>query len=280
MRTAARLLLTFAIFVIIAFIARLAHAAPEAQTPMLDGIWSSTACEPWPGRPFARRELTLSGTDYRLDVISFADNRCTIPTLRTRYEGQFIARKPSPTLPGTWEVEFVIQRALLTPYILNTADFLNGAPRGTCGSDRWFVGIEQDLTATSGCLLIGLNLRGRPVEYDIATVQDNQLFLGQRPADGGLLFTPERRPTAFGPPLLRTGEVVILLPPVGGDHAISAMLIVIGVSLLAAGWSWRRGIARRRSILALQPDQSSAMATWPSESSRGLSWPGRAPPIS
>ncbi len=261
MRSNFSLLLACAILATVASVARPAHAAPQAQTPMLSGIWSSTECEPWPGRPFARRELTLTGADYRLDVTSFADNKCTIPTLRTRYEGRFIARGPSPTIPGTWNVEFAIQRALLTPYVLNTADFLNSAPKGTCGSDRWFVGIEQDLAMTGGCFLIGLNLRGRPVEYDIATVQDNRLFLGQRPADGGLLFAPERRPTAFGPPLLRTGEVVILLPPVGGDHAMSAMLIVIGVSLLAAGWGWQRGVASRRSVFALWPDQSITMTT-------------------
>ncbi len=222
---------------VVSGVARPARAAPPAQTPMFSGIWSSTECEPWPGRPFARRELTLTGADYRLDVTSFADNKCTIPTLRTRYEGQFIARRPSPALPGAWDVEFVIQRALLTPYVLNTADFLNGAPKGTCGSDRWFVGIEQDLAATSGCFLIGLNLRGRPVEYDIAMVQDNRIFLGQRPPDGGLLAMPERRPAAFGPPLLRTGEaVIILLPPVGSDHATAAILIAVGIGLLAAGW--------------------------------------------
>lgn len=218
-------------------------AAPQparAQPPLFSGIWSSTECEPWPGRPFARRELTLTGEAYRLDVTSFNDDRCTIPTLRTRYEGRFVARRPSPLIPEAWEVEFAIQRVLLTPYVLNTADFLNSALPGTCGAERWFVGIEQDLTATNGCALIGLNLRARPVEYDIATVQGNRLFLGQRPPDGNLLFAPERRPTTFGLPLLRTGDVVILLPPVGGDYTLAAILIVVGIGLLVAGWRWQR----------------------------------------
>ncbi|MFC1466777.1 MAG: hypothetical protein ACFLMY_18205 [Candidatus Brachytrichaceae bacterium NZ_4S206] len=261
MRSTARLLLALTISLVIATVAYPAHAAPQAQTPMFSGIWSSTECEPWPGRPFARRELTIAGADYRLDVVSFADNKCTIPTLRTRYEGRFIVRGASPIIPETWNVEFAIRRALLTPYVLNTADFLNSAAKGTCGADKWFVGIEQDLAATGGCSLIGLNLRTRPVEYDIATVQSDRLFLGQRPPDGGLLFVPERRPTAFGPPLLRTGDVVILLPPVGGDHALVAILIALGLGLLAAGWRWQQRIAYHRSESALQPAQSVAMTT-------------------
>ncbi|MCS7055266.1 MAG: hypothetical protein NZM18_03695 [Thermoflexales bacterium] len=225
-----------------------------AQMPAFSGLWRSTGCEAWPGRPFAYRELTISGTTYRLDVTSFADDKCSIPTLRTRYEGQFVARNPSATIPGAWDVEFVIQRTLLTPYILNTADFLNSAPRGTCGNERWFVGIEQDLAATGGCSLIGLNLRGRPVEYDIGVVQANQLLLGRRPADGGLLSAPERRPTDFGPPLLRAGDASpvvvpdednILLPPVGGDQTSAAILIATGVALMVAGQCVRRRIAVR-----------------------------------
>ncbi|MCS6846332.1 MAG: hypothetical protein RMN52_01290 [Anaerolineae bacterium] len=256
MHSVTRLLPALAIFTIIAATPHPAHAALRAQTPLFSGIWSSTECEPWPGRPFARRELTLAGADYRLDVISFADNKCTIPTLRTRYEGRFIVRGPSPRIPEAWDVEFAIRRALLTPYVLNTADFLNGAPKGSCGADKWFVGIEQDLAATGGCLLIGLNLRARPVEYDIATVQGNRLFLGQRPPDGGLLFAPERRPTAFGPPLLRSGDVVILLPPVGGDYTLAIILVAMGIALLAVGASMAARCPVRR-------DQSVAITTSP-----------------
>ncbi|GIV84011.1 MAG: hypothetical protein KatS3mg052_1018 [Candidatus Roseilinea sp.] len=147
MRSIARLLLALAILATLMAVARPARAAPRAQTPLFSGIWSSTECEPWPGRPFARRELTIAGADYQLDVTSFADNKCTIPTLRTRYEGRFIMRDLSPNIPETWEVEFAIRRALLTPYVLNTADFLNGAPKGTCGSRqvvrRHRAGLEQ-----------------------------------------------------------------------------------------------------------------------------------------
>ncbi len=248
-----RLLPALAILVFVAAASRPARAAPLQQAPLISGIWSSIECEPWPGRPFARRELTISGTGYRLDVVSFADVKCTIPTLRTRYEGQFIVRSPSPLMPETWEVEFIIRQALLTPYVLNTAEFLNSAPRGTCGLETWFVGIEQELASTGGCLSVGINLRQKLVEYDIATVQANRLFLGQRPPDGGFLSTPERRPTVFGPPLLRTGDVLILLPPVGGDHSPAIALAVVGVVLLLGGLYLSRDRRTRRPATRASP---------------------------
>lgn len=194
-----------------------AHAARQQQTPLFSGVWSSTQCEPYPGGPFAQRQLTIAGRAFQLEVTSFADARCTIPTLRTCSEGTFIVRGPSPTLPETSNVEFAVQQVRLTPYVLNTAEFLNTTPPGTCGRERWFVGIEQELAATGGCPLIGIHLRRPLVEYDIASVQGNLLFLGQRPVGGGYLTSPALRPTAFGAPLARTGDVVILLPPVGGD---------------------------------------------------------------
>ena len=236
---------------LVAAAARLVHAAPTQQAPLFSGAWSSTECEPRPGAPFARRELIISGETYRLDLVSFADARCTIPTLRTRYEGRFVARNPSPVIPDAWEVEFTARQVLLTPYVLNTADFLNSAPKGTCGRESWFVGIEQELAATSGCPLIGVDLRRPFVEYDIATIQGDRLLLGQRPLDGGYLLAPGRRPVAFGPSLLRTGNVTILLPEVGEDHLLAIFLIAAGILLLVGSWRAGRGW-RARSANAEQ----------------------------
>lgn len=209
--------LALLIFTTVAVASHPVRAAPLQQAPSFSGIWSSTQCEPRPGNPFAKRELAISGGTYQLDLTSFADSRCTIPTLRTRTEGAFVARAPSPTIPSTWNVEFVVRQVRLTPYVLGTAEFLNTAPKGTCGSQMWFVGIEQELAVTSGCPLLGIHLRRPFVEYDIATVQGNELFLGQRPPNGGYLTSPELRPITFGPPLTRTGDVAVLLPTVGSD---------------------------------------------------------------
>jgi hypothetical protein len=235
----------------VAAVARSAHAAPPQQAPLFSGAWSSTECEPRPGAPFAQRELTISGETYRLDLISFADARCTIPTLRARYEGRFAVRNPSSAIPEAWEVEFTARQVLLTPYVLNTADFLNSAPRGTCGREQWFVSLEQELAATSGCPLIGIDLRRPFVEYDIATIQGDRLLLGRRPPDGGYLFAPERRPIAFGPSLLRTGNVAILLPEVGEDRSFAVFLIAAGILLLVGSW----GIGRTRYANLANADQ-------------------------
>ncbi|MCS7055286.1 MAG: hypothetical protein NZM18_03815, partial [Thermoflexales bacterium] len=81
---------------------------------------------------------------------------------------------------------------------------------------------------------------------------------------------PERRPTDFGPPLLRAGDASpvvvpdednILLPPVGGDQTSAAILIAIGAALMVAGQCVRRRIAVR--------PQSPVRADWIKEGSTG-----------
>lgn len=103
----------------------------------------------------------------------------------------------------------------------------------TCGNlstrMRWRIGERRDVTSTSGCASVGINVptsesdivylvasnswsssRGhhgniRASHHHPWTVQ--QLYLGQRPTDGGHLADKARRPTSFQPPLVRcTGD--------------------------------------------------------------------------
>jgi hypothetical protein len=66
--------------------------------------------------------------------------------------------------------------------------------------------VEQDVTATHGCLPLGLDLVHRGTEYDLVKVEGDQLYYGARPADGSGLDTPEKRPTALQVPLVRAEE--------------------------------------------------------------------------
>jgi hypothetical protein len=66
--------------------------------------------------------------------------------------------------------------------------------------------VEQDVTATHGCLPLGLDLLHRGTEYDLVKVEGDKLYYGARPADGSGLDTPERRPAALQVPLVRAEE--------------------------------------------------------------------------
>jgi hypothetical protein len=214
-----------------------AHAAAPSQTtgPNFAGVWVSAGCEPHPGGPYAKRELTIEARAYTYIITAFSDPKCWIPSLRMRIDGTITIRGSSVEAPTIYKLEFQWKTVTLRPEVTPMADFLNTSRQGLCGSAAWSPGGEQDLAATKGCRLLRIDLSRTNTEYDLGAVYDNQLLLGARPADGGTIFTPARRPTALGPALVRLQEVgaptfapappapppappTIILPETGGNN--------------------------------------------------------------
>ena len=217
---------------------RPAQAALPAQNtgPNFGGVWASTQCELYPGGPFAKRELTIEGRTFTYIITAFNDGKCWIPSLRMRIEGTFVIRGSSVEAPTIYKIEFQWKQVSIRPEVTPTADFLNTARQGLCGSSAWSPGGEQDLAATKGCRLLGIDLSRANTEFDLGAVYGNQLLLGARPADGGTIFTPVRRPAALGPALTKVQDVAdpvfapappappppppaIILPETGGNVA-------------------------------------------------------------
>lgn len=196
-----------------------AHASPAAQISAYNGTWASIGCESRPGAPFAQRLLELFNGTYKLSLTLFSDGKCTIPTMAVTYAGAYRLGAPSTVVPGATDVTLTIANARLAPLNTASADLLNTATPGTCGTNAWYALVEQDIVPSGGCSVLGINLRAGRTQYDIVGMQDGQLFLGQGVGAGGNLNSPALRPTAYGPPLTRLGDAggIVLLPDSGAD---------------------------------------------------------------
>lgn len=87
-----------------------------------------------------------------------------------------------------------------------TAKLLNSTKPGKCGrATGWEIGVEQDLTPTDGCTVLGIKLPHK--EYELFKIElDHRkhplLFIGERPTDGSSPDRPLRRPTSFQAPMV------------------------------------------------------------------------------
>lgn len=172
-------------------------SATRVKTNDLKGTWTSAVCESMPNpdgsKTYFKRIFDLTEKDWALKFETFGDAGCTARLFTARFEGPYTLLKDSEKVAGTTEGNFVFARHYMTAHVQPVADWFQGAK---CGTGTWKVGEEQE-TSTTGCVFL------RPVtacgtDHDIVKVEGNQLFFGQRPADGDMC-TPDKRPTALTP---------------------------------------------------------------------------------
>ena len=141
----------------------------------------------------------------------FSDPACRQTTFTVFAAGHYSRGSPSPRVHGGTELMFEVTRVHVTPMDQVTTDILHCSKPSSCGGPGfWSVNTERDVTATNGCLPLGIRLPH--VEYELfKTEQDphgqSLLFIGQRPTDGSSPDTPEKRPISFQPhpPLQEAG---------------------------------------------------------------------------
>lgn len=174
---------------------------PPSLHGNLDGRWRSTAAEPVERADgsviYLQRDFRFDGDRWSIDFTVSVDAEGEQPLLSGHNAGRF-SIGVYRALDRSFEAYFGFERRTLTPRAPAIAEALNGAG---CGSTRWTVGEEQDVTE-QGCPEFRVLERTRcPGEYDLVRWTAEGLFLGARPADGDLCAT-ERRPQRPGPHLL------------------------------------------------------------------------------
>ena len=219
-------------------IALLSSLRPAAAGPDFGGVWTGPGCEPYPGGPYARREIIIEGNHFSQVITAYNDPVCMIGKLRMRVEGTLVFKGISPIIPspGVYDIELRWEQVYLRPEHTNQADFLNTHRPNLCGG-FWSVGAEQDLAPTKGCRKLGIDLSRPITEFDITGRVGDQIFFGTRPAAGGLLTGVARRPISFGAPLNLTNivEFPTIAPdppaprPAGAPGGSGKLLPVTGV---------------------------------------------------
>lgn len=174
----------------------------ESDSPQ--GHWVSIACELRPGPQYLRRDFVIAQDSWVGDITIYGDPACTTATVLLHIEGPIAFGAAVPVAEGAVETNFSGKKVTFTPLAQGLADFLNTAPAGTCGTDTWKVGVEQDVTPTSGCALFGLKVPF--TEYDITLTRDHYLFAGARPLDGSGFPDANKRATALQVPLIRVED--------------------------------------------------------------------------
>lgn len=180
----------------------------------IQGKWVSTTCEVRPapnnGKLYVKREYDIKDSTWTGTLTFFADDKCEAATVVAVAEGPYkVADKESEKVVGTTEAEFTLGTMKLTPKAQGIVDFLKSAPAGTCGdAATWAVDATQDVTATKGCSVLGVDLQNCGVEYELVKIENEQLLFGARPPDGSGACSDAKRPTteSFQPPLEKSSS--------------------------------------------------------------------------
>ncbi|KAM9859066.1 protein APCDD1-like [Aulostomus maculatus] len=225
---------------------------PRRSTAPLSlvGRWVSQQCETSPAVLFLTREFTFDPDQHAWEGIyrHYSDPVCSLPTFILRASGHYAQGNPSAKVSRATEYVFKVTQVRVTAVEEHTTKLLNGTRPGKCGrAGSWEVGVEQDLTPTDGCTVLGIKLPHK--EYELFKIELNHrkhplLFIGERPTDGSNPDRPQRRPTSFQAPMVLCSETQsshrysegfnskqVQLDTSGTERLAQLVLLVLGSAL-------------------------------------------------
>jgi hypothetical protein len=181
------------------------------EPPSIVGQWKSTQCEVRPGpngqKYYVKRDFTYTKNDSKGIITFYADDTCNEAKKVSRvvFTGPYAIRSRTidkGATQGAHTAHFIFATLKITPYDAGFAGYLNTAAPGTCGTQKWEVGKEQDVTSTNGCSVV-FNFDSCPWEADLVKVVGDQLYFGARPESGGCNPDAKHLPEGLQVPLKR-----------------------------------------------------------------------------
>ncbi|XP_058488873.1 protein APCDD1-like [Solea solea] len=180
----------------------------SAASASLAGRWVSQRCETRPTVLFLTRDFSFDPEQQVWEGIyrHYSDPFCSQPMFTLRASGHYAQGNPSSKVLGATEFVFKVTQVRITAMEEPTAKLLNETRPGKCGrAGGWEVGVEQDLTPTHGCTVLGIKLPHK--EFELFKFEPDHrkhplLFIGERPTDGSSPDRPQKRPTSFQAPMV------------------------------------------------------------------------------
>ncbi|KAI4886612.1 hypothetical protein NFI96_012732, partial [Prochilodus magdalenae] len=227
---------------------------PSWSIPLkLEGRWVSQRCEARPAVLFLTRLFIFSEDQHRWEGTynHYSDPMCRHRTFTLVASGHFTQIKPSAKIRGATDLVFKVTHTKVTVFERTLVQMLNSSEEGSCGLvGGWELGMEQDVTWTAGCSVLGILLPHK--EYELfKTEKDHKgcplLFTGERPTDGSSPDRPEKRPTSFQSPMVQCSAGTPVLPHYSphrdmtrGDNSASAQASVFTFLLMSLLnlWIW------------------------------------------
>ena len=172
------------------------------------GDWVSTRCEVRPNGQYLTRSLTFLPDNRSWSGVYefYKDPLCREPTFSLDLKGNLFWEHRSEVIPSASEYVFRTTKLKITARDFQMVQYLNSYQGNECGkSKKWKIGVTQDVTASNGCVTLGIQLPN--IEYEIMkteSIKDKPyLLVGQRPSDFVSMSVRKNRPTSFQSPLVK-----------------------------------------------------------------------------
>lgn len=176
------------------------------KAPKIDGTWASPACESMPdgkgGSMHFKRVFKIAKSGWTLDFSTYGDASCAEASkmVTVDIDGAYELGKPSAKVSGGTEARFFFAHRKATAKSDGAAGWLNSVQ--ACGKSDWKAGQAVDIDA-SGCPQLGAYPKKMCAgEFDVVKRDGDDLYFGNRPADGNLC-SQDRRPSELGAPVHR-----------------------------------------------------------------------------
>jgi kynurenine formamidase len=166
--------------------------------PSLSGNWISAAIEKNANGSFSIRKFLIKKESWEIAYSVYADSSDHQPVFLFRAVGNYSIEERSKSVVNAYNAVFRFSKKYIT---LNTKDtsLIRKFGLGSCGL---VYNTEKDITET-GCAYLA-SKAACAQEYDLVSVQNEQLLLGARPASGGMCDV-QKRPGMLGLPLKKYG---------------------------------------------------------------------------